>query len=253
MLSNSRVHDDSGAPFARIMGSALCISLLIGAVSVGSPEDVSAGHRAALIRYLAASRTVVAIRHFLMPIAIREIAVERWGFDGMSLDSDDVLAMESHVDRLRLETAIVALHARYVTAADADEVARFYETAVGQRLIRHSIGLILPSTDPLSRQGDEAIAPQDEALFKTFFATPAARRLKAIERQLSAEMKTLVTEAADAAVAAYVRATGLRTRAGSHDDFVARRGTVEPAGNPTRHPQKNDHDTGERPRAAEEA
>ena len=189
-----------------MIGLALCISLLMGVVSGGSSEDVSA-QRAALIRYLASSRTIVVVRHFFVPLKIREIAVDRWGFDGMN--SDDVRAIESYVDRPGLEAAVVALHARHVTAADADEVAQFSETEVGQRLVRHTIGMFLPSSDPLSRQRDEPVSPQDEARFKTFFSMPAARRLKAVERQLTSEIQTLVADAADAAIAAYVRARGL--------------------------------------------
>ena len=191
-----------------MIGLALCISLLMGVVSGGSSEDVSA-QRAALIRYLAASRTIVVVRHFFVPLKIREIAVDRWGFDGMSLNSDDVRAIESYVDQPGLEAAVVALHARHVTAADADEVAQFYETEVGRRLVRHTIGMFLPSSDPLSRQRDEPVSPQDEARFKTFLSMPAARRLKAVERQLTADIQTLVADAADAAIAAYVRARGL--------------------------------------------
>ena len=191
-----------------MIGLALCISLLTGVVSAGSSEDVSV-QREAVIRYLAASRTIVVVRHFFVPLKIREIAVDRWGFDGMSLNSDDLRAIESHVDRSGLEAAVIALHARHVTAVDADEIAQFYETEIGRRLVRHTIGMFLPSSDPLSRQRDEPVTLQDEARFRSFLATPAARRLKAVERQLAAELQTLVADAADAAIAAYVRARGL--------------------------------------------
>lgn len=190
----------------------LILVVFAPAVAAQGPAD---SHRAAIARYLTASRTREVIDHFILPIGIRGAAVDRWGFDGMTLDADTILEMELAVDRRALEQAVVDVHVRHITAADATAIANFYETPNGQRYLHESIGGMLPSTDPPARQGPSELSTEDRAAFAAFLNTPLAGRLKAAEAAAVTELMRAVDAAADDAIRKYVRARGLpNTRRG---------------------------------------
>ena len=193
------------APF--IVALLVCV-----AVPAWALQDVAADHRAAIVRYLAASRTLAVITHFALPVAIRDAAVGHWGFDPTSLGVDVILGMEQHVDAGALESDIVAAHARHLSAAVATDVAEFYESPLGRRMLREAIGGLLPSTDPLARQGPGTLDVDDKRAFDAFMQTPAGQSLKAAEAPVTAAVLGITTAVADRAVGAYVRAKGLPNR-----------------------------------------
>ena len=185
--------------------------LLVLAGESWAADPPTPGHRAAITRYLTASRTVVVMRQFALPIAVREAAIKQWGFDSTTLGLDTILGMEAHVDEAALETSIAVIHARHITAPDAAEIAQFYESELGRRLLRESVGNMLPSADPLFRDGGPPrIKPEDQRALEQFMTRrPAGQRLAAVQQQVAGELMRMLGETADRAVGDYVRAKGL--------------------------------------------
>src|SRR5687768_2132189 len=184
---------------------------LVLAVESWAADPPTPEHRAAIGRYLTASRTVVVMRQFALPIAVREAAIKRWGFDSTTLGVDTILGMEAHVDEAALETSIAAIHARHITAPDAAELAKFYESELGKRLLRESVGNMLPSGEPRLRDGGPAgIKAEDQKALDEFMTRrPAGQRLKAVRKQVAGELMGLLKQTANRAVGEYVRAKGL--------------------------------------------
>jgi hypothetical protein len=174
-----------------------------------SAAEPTADHHAALTRYLTASRTHVVMRNFALPLSIREAAVDRWGFDGVTLSVADILAMEAQVDAAALESTVLALHARHLPVDVVSAAADFYESDVGRRLLRASIGSLLPSADPLFQQPPSPPTPDDQRAFEAFLRTPAGQQLKAVEARVTVELLQTIATTADRAVGDYVRAKGL--------------------------------------------
>jgi hypothetical protein len=188
--------------------AAIAIFLLVAAIPASSSEP-TAEHRAALTRYLTASRTLVMTRHFALPIAIREAAVDRWGFDRMTLSGDEILRMEQHIDDAAFESTVLALHARHLPIDVVSAAADFYESAVGRRVLRESMGGFLPSADPLFQERPGQLRPEDQRAFEDFLRTPAGQQLKAAEARVTAEFLLTIATTADRAVGDYVRTKGL--------------------------------------------
>jgi hypothetical protein len=181
-----------------------------------SATEPTAEHRAALTRYLTASRTHVVTRHFALPISIRQAAIERWGFDHVTLGVDAILAMEAQVDEAALESTVLALHARHLSADVLSAAADFYESDVGRRLLRALVGSLLPSTDPLFQEKPSPPTPDDQRAFEAFIRTPAGQQLKAIEARVTAELLQTIAATADRAVGDYVRVKGLPNKRRDH-------------------------------------
>jgi hypothetical protein len=187
---------------------AALATLLLFFAPPGSAQ-VDSAHRLAVARYLEASRTVAFLRHFALPIAIRAAATEDWNFDSPVLDAGTILAMESQVDAAEFEGRVLALHVRHISAADANEVAAFYESPPARRFLAVAMaeGNFLPSTDPLLRDGvPREMRPEDKQAFEAFLRVPAAQRLKAAEKEAIREINALLRDFANRAVERHVTA-----------------------------------------------
>ena len=196
----------------RFLAITAAAALLMAAPDTPAQESAAGGHRAAVAQYLAASRSLVAIRHFGMPVSIREAAVDNWGFESIKLGGDQILAMEAYVDAAALEGRIIELHVKHLTADQALESARFFESAAGKRIVSANVGNMLPSSDPLALDGTPQIAAADQKAFEKFMAGSAGRRLKEVGPTVTEELLRIVTEFADKAVERYVREKGLPNR-----------------------------------------
>lgn len=148
--------------------SRLIAIVLFVASAPASATEPTAEHRAAVTRYLTASRSHVVTRHFALPISIRQAAIEGWGFDHMTLGVEAILAMEAHVDEAALESTVLALHARQLPVDVVSAAADFYESDVGRRLLRALVGSLLPSTDPLFQPTPSPPTPDDQRAFEAF-------------------------------------------------------------------------------------
>lgn len=137
-------------------------------------------------------------------LAIREAAVERWGFSSTALGGDQIIAMEKHVGVSELDARLIDLHRPRLSADDAAKIAEFYETESGQRLIASNLEGMLPSSDPLVRNKPSRPAESDTRVFEAFLATPAGVRLNAVSPALTKEILDAQDALANLAVERYV-------------------------------------------------
>jgi len=183
--------------------------LLIAATCAAQVADP---HRDAVLRYLTASRTLAIMRHVGLLLAIREAAVDRWGFASMDLGADELTAMESHVDAAELEARVVELHRRYLSRDHAADAAQFYESAAGKRALVANVGEILPPADPLRREGAGPVTDSDQQAFRAFMSTPTGQRLQAIDAALAKDLLDAQAQIADVAIERYVARKNLPNR-----------------------------------------
>ena len=181
-------------------------------VATQSPAQVEPAHRAALLRYLQASRTVVLLRHFGLPLAIREIAVKRWGFDTGKLGAAEIAAMEAHIPQGELEERLVEAHRSRLSADDAVKIAEFYESEPGRRIIAANLEGMLPPADPLVSSNLPFPGAAEREAFELFLVTPAGARLNAAGSLLTKEVLRVQESLANLAVERYVAERKLPNR-----------------------------------------
>ena len=197
-------------PAWSIFGTVGIVLGVLGLASDGAAQArIDAKHRAALERFLRASRTLAVIRHAGVPAMIAATAVNGWGF---GLSDLRVAEIVSHLDGKALEDRIVEIHARYLTADQATGAAAFYESPASTRILGDVLRGSLPATDPLVR---EDVAPPTEAdrrAFQGFSEGTVGAHVRVVTPLINEEVLRAVDEAADRAVERYVAQNALPHR-----------------------------------------
>jgi hypothetical protein len=188
------------------------VALTLFLAAVQCPAQVEPAHRDALLRYLQASRTTVLLRHFGLSLAIREVAVKRWGFVSARLSGAEIDAIQAHISDAELESRLIEAHRGRLSAEDAVKIAEFYESAPGRSLVAANLEGMLPTSDPLVRNKPPAPGPAEREAFEAFLATPAGARLNAVGAVLTKEVLKVQDTLADLAVERYVAERKLPNR-----------------------------------------
>ena len=178
----------------RLFGWILVAVALAGCGSAAR-EGISRDHEAALERYLSASRTLVVVRESDIPQAIREGAVERWGFDAGSLDAARVARIRSYGDEAALLDYVTALHFRNLNVHELHYAAEFLETGAGRDMLSGKI-----------------LSPADKQRYVEFMQSPIGARIEEFDGFLSRELPRALLDYADKAMEIYVRESGLPNR-----------------------------------------
>lgn len=194
----------------RPAGSLRIVAVAVGVLAASGYAAAQAGleahHRSALERFLNASRMSAVIKHLGIPTSITAAAVNGWGFERWALD---VTKIVPHLDARALEDQILKIHARYLTADQATQAARFYESPEGKRVLADLLGPGLPATDPLIRAQLPAPTEADRRTFHAFSESGLGVHVKAVTPKINDELLRAVAGAADLAVERYVAANGL--------------------------------------------
>jgi hypothetical protein len=195
------------SPFAQLLAAA---ALFLAAAQC--PAQVEPTHRDALLRYLQASRTTVLLRHFGLSLAIRDVAVKRWGFVSAQLGGAEIDAIQAHIADGDLENRLIEAHRARLSAEDAVKIAEFYESEPGRRIVAANLAAMLPPGDPLVRAKLPPPGPAEKEAFETFLVTPAGARLNAVGAALTKEVLQVQDTLADLAVERYVAERKLPNR-----------------------------------------
>lgn len=197
-------------PARGVFGTVSIVLCVLGLASAGAAQArIDAKHRAAVERFLRASRTLAVISHAGVPAMIGAAAVNAWGF---GLSDLRVAEIVPHLDRTALEDRIVEIHARYLTADQATTAAVFYESPSSTRILGDLLRGSLPATDPLVG-GD--VAPPTEAdrrAFQGFSEGAVGAHVRVVTPLINEEVLRAVDEAADGAVERYVARNALPHR-----------------------------------------
>ncbi len=188
------------------------VALTLVLVAAQCPAQVEPAHRDALLRYLQASRTTVLLQHFGLLLAIREVAVKRWGFVSARLGGAEIDAIQAHISDAELENRLIEVHRERLSAEDAVKIAEFYESAPGRSLVAANLEGMLPTSDPLVRNKPPAPGPAEREAFEAFLVTPAGARLNAVGAVLTKEVLKVQDTLADLAVERYVAERKLPNR-----------------------------------------
>jgi hypothetical protein len=195
------------SPFALLLAAA---ALFLAAAQC--PAQVEPAHRAALVRYLQASRTTVLLNHFGLSLAIREVASKRWDFDSARLSGAEIDAIQANISEAELENRLIEVHRVRLSAEDAVKIAEFYESAPGRSLVAANLEGMLPPGDPLVRNKPPAPGQAEKEAFEAFLVTPAGARLNAVGAALTKEVLKVQDTLADQAVERYVAERKLPNR-----------------------------------------
>ena len=195
------------SPFAQC---AVALTLILAAPPC--PAQVEPAHRDALLRYLQASRTTVLLRHFGLSLAIREVAVKRWGFVSARLGGAEIDAIQAHISDVELENRLIEAHRAQLSAEDAVKISEFYESEPGRRIVAANLEGMLPPGDPLVRSKPPVPGAAEREAFETFLVTPAGARLNAVGAVLTKEVLQVQDTLADLAVERYVAERKLPNR-----------------------------------------
>jgi hypothetical protein len=195
------------SPFAQWI-----VALMLMLAAAQCPAQIEPAHRDALLRYLQASRTTVLLRHFGLSLAIREVAVKRWGFVSARLGGAEIDAIQAHISDAELENRLVEAHRARLSAEDAVKIAEFYESEPGRRIVAANLEGMLPPADPLVRAKLPPPGPAEREAFETFLVTPAGARLNAVGAVLTKEVLQVQDALADLAMERYVAERKLPNR-----------------------------------------
>jgi hypothetical protein len=187
-------------------------AVLLFLAAAQCPAQVEPAHRDALLRYLQASRTTVLLRHFGLSLAIREVAVKRWGFVSARLGGAEIDAIQAHISDAELENRLIEAHRARLSAEDAVKIAEFYESEPGRRIVAANLEGMLPAGDPLVRSKPPAPGAAEKEAFETFLVTPAGARLNSVGAALTKEVLKVQDTLADLAVERYVAERKLPNR-----------------------------------------
>ena len=183
-----------------------CVLLGVAAVDA-QPDD--AAHRSAVDRLVTALRTMAMIEHFALPLQIRSVAVDEWGFDGRTLGLDEILAIERHVDIAALRDAIAKAHMTALSTEQALEAARFFESEPARRVLASQLADGIPSSDPLRRANLPPPSDADVRAFEQFATTPVGKHLVSANPSINERAQRALEAAVDSAIQKYVAAQRL--------------------------------------------
>lgn len=188
-----------------VLGALSVVTCVLGLASdAGAQARIDATHRAALERFLRASRTLAVIGHAGVPAMIAAAAMNEWGF---GLSDLRVAEIVPDVDTRALEHRIVEIHARHLTAQQAAAAADFYDSGPGRRVLRDVLRDSLPPSDPLVAADAPPPTDADRRAFQQFSESPIGTHVKAVTARINEEVLHAVGEAADRAIARYVART----------------------------------------------
>lgn len=197
-------------PARSILGALSVAVCVLGLAQDGDAQSqLDATHRAALERFLQASRTRAVISHSGVPAMIAAAAMNEWGFGLADLRVAEIVP---DVDGRALDDRIVEIHGRHLTAEQAAGAAAFYESAPSTRMLAHLLRGSLPASDPLARGDVGPPSESDRQAFQQFSESALGAHIRAVTPLITEGVLQAVDEAAGRAIERYVTRNGLPHR-----------------------------------------